>query len=175
MRGGPAAQPVARPCPPAAPTLARVPPRAPLPRRSPAGRYTDGLHTADSVCRPCPAGSFRSGDAAPENNACHPIPAGYLADANSGARAVSPCPRGTASYWTDESTRVPDQAARSTACQPCAEAEGGAATYAPREGMAACLPCAGGWHPTKSDAQLEGADQCSECGQNTYRSFYTAE
>ena len=143
-----------------------------LPCCSPPGQYTDELNTADSVCRACPAGTYRSGDAAPENNACRPIPAGYLADANSGASEISPCPRGSASYWTDAATRVPPAAGGSTACQPCAEY--GPHTFAPREGMAACLACQGGAYPTRSADALPGADQCSECPQNTFRPFQTA-
>ena len=123
------------------------------------------------MCTACAAGTYRSGDAAPENNACKPIPAGYKANANSAADTITPCPKGTVSYWSDATTRVPDKAANSTDCQPCALVA--ANTYAPREGMANCLPCKGGSVPSKSDAQLLGNDQCSDCGQNTFRSFYT--
>lgn len=102
---------------------------------------------------------------------CKPIPAGYKADANSAATAITPCTKGTVSFWTDASTRVPAKDTSSNACQPCASVA--VNTYAPREGMANCLPCKGGSVPSKSDGSLLGNDQCSECDQNTFRSFYT--
>ena len=126
--------------------------------------------SATSVCTPCAAGTYRSGDAAPENNVCKPIPAGYKANANSAANTITPCANGTVSYWSDGTTRVPDKATKSTDCQPCA-----LNTYAPREGMANCLPCKGGSVPAKSSAGLPGPDTCVECDQNKFRSFYTAE
>lgn len=151
-------------------SIAQLTPGATVCEACPAGSATDGLDTAASVCVPCGPGTYRSGDAAPQNNVCQPIPAGYKSNANSGATEIFPCPLGTTSYWT-AGTRVPAQATASTACQPCAEF--GANTFAPREGMASCLACQAGAYPTKSDPSLEGADQCSECPENTYRSFST--
>lgn len=101
---------------------------------------------------------------------CKPIPAGYYANANTAATTITPCALGTVSYWTDATTRVPATSASDT-CQSCADF--GVNTYAPRTGMANCLPCKGGSIPSKSNVGLAGADQCSDCTANTYRSFYT--
>ena len=120
---------------------------------------------------PCAAGTYRSGDAAPENNVCKPIPAGYKANANSAADTITPCANGTVSYWSDATTRVPDKATLSNACKSCADVA--ANTYAPRQGMANCLPCKAGSVPDTSVDGLLGPDTCTACGANTVRSFYT--
>ena len=115
------------------------------------------------VCTACEASYYRSGDAAPENNECKKVPAGYKANLAAAATEITACTKGSVSYWTDAGARVPTN---STNCQLCS-AEGGN-TYAPRDGMAACLPCKGGAVPNGA------TDACTDCSAGKVRSFYTA-
>lgn len=124
---------------------------------SPAGYYTYGK----TACLACPSGTYRSGDAGPENHKCLTIPAGYKGNQLTAATDISRCPKGTVSYWNG-TVRVPAQADICAACT--------GSTYAPREGMGNCLVCTGGTTPSKSAVDLLGPDKCSKCPANTYRS-----
>ena len=127
------------------------------------------MASATAACATCPANTYRSGDASPENNVCKNVPAGFYANADgssAGATTITPCAKGYVSYWTDDTTRVPSTP---LTCEPCGSATTGVNTYAPRAGMTACLACKGGSIPNAAK------DGCDACGAGTYRSFYTVK
>ena len=127
------------------------------------------------MCEPCPADTYRSGDAMPDNNACLAIPAGYSAStfpatlgdgsantAIKAASAIAPCDKGSVSFYSG-AARVPT--GKPDKCELCSAV--GANTYAPRLGMANCLACEGGTAPNAAH------DACTACDPNTYRNFAT--
>ena len=139
----------------------------------PAGKFGPAPSVAPAaaptgVCAACVGATYRSGDAAPENNVCKKVPAGYkLSDSTH--TAITACTKGSVSYWTaDLGSRTPTDG---TTCQKCGTAPEALNTYAPRAGMAACLPCKGGSYATPSGT--DGNDQCTDCSAGNVRSFYT--
>ena len=62
---------------------------------------------ASTPCTACTKYTYRSGDAAPENNVCKKIPAGYKEKSGVPARTeIDLCGKGSVSFWTGE-TRTP--------------------------------------------------------------------
>ena len=149
-------------------TSSTPPPKATTCEPCPAGTYARADLTV--ACAACAGATYRSGDAAPENNECKKVPAGYKANADTAATDIAPCRKGSVSYYNG-ATRVP--ASSPTTCQACGTAPEAVKTYAPRDGMAACLPCKGGSFATDSGIAADGNDQCTDCAAGTYRSFYT--
>jgi hypothetical protein len=128
---------------------------------------------AKTICTPCAKYTFRSGDAAPENNVCKKIPAGYKEKSGAGVAArtqIELCGKGSVSFWTGE-TRTPSGTADDEkTCKSCADIK--ANSYAPRTGMAACTPCKGGFVPATS-AGAAGPDSCTACGSGLFRNAFT--
>ena len=117
---------------------------------------------ASTPCKPCALRTYRSGDAAPQNNICTKVPSGYKLTSTARTK-IELCATGTVSFWANE-TRTP---ATETSCQACT-----LNTYAPRVGMAACTPCKGGFVPTNSSSDA-GPNSCAACGSGLFRSAFT--
>ena len=125
---------------------------------------------ASTPCTACTKYTYRSGDAAPENNACKKIPAGYKEKSGVTARTqIELCPKGSVSFWTGENRTPSGVADDEKECQSCALVR--ANSYAPRAGMAACTPCKGGFVPANSTAA--GPDSCVACGNGLFRNAFT--
>lgn len=120
---------------------------------------------AKTPCAACASSTYRSGDAAPENNICKQVPSGYkLTDTT--RTAIALCAKGTVSFYTS-GVRTPTS---ETACESCATVK--ANSYAPRAGMAACTPCKGGFVPATS-VGAAGPDTCAACGNGLFRNAFT--
>ncbi|PSC75080.1 CRAL TRIO domain-containing [Micractinium conductrix] len=130
---------------------------------------------AKSPCAACADATYRSGDAAPGNNECVRIPAGFkikpaapTATPPVLARSeLLPCEAGKISFWDEFlTTRTP---AASGECVACSSLGAGLAhTYAPRPGMTACIACPAGTVPKNNGQGRTTA--CQECPDGTYRS-----
>ena len=118
---------------------------------------------AQTPCTACALRTYRSGDAAPENNVCKQVPSGYKLTSTA-RTAIDLCAKGTVSFYAS-GVRTPST---ETSCQACA-----LNTYAPRAGMAACTPCKGGFVPATSDGAA-GPDTCVACGSGLFRNAFTA-
>lgn len=131
------------------------------------------LPAADQACQLCPSDTYRTGNAAPENNVCKPIPAGYRLGDDSHVH-IELCPPGQVSFLDSQGRRVPYHNPK--ACVSCAGLDtelgltGGARqwahTYAPRKGMSQCVACPAGQVPL-SYGDLTPA--CQACPNGTFR------
>ena len=126
---------------------------------------------AATPCAACDKYYYRAGDAAPENNACKKIPAGYKEKSGVPARTqIELCGKGSVSFWTGD-TRTPSGVDDDEkTCKSCADIK--ANSYAPRAGMAACTPCKGGFVPSTSGGAA-GPDSCVACGNGLFRNAFT--
>ncbi|PSC69766.1 pro convertase subtilisin kexin type 5-like [Micractinium conductrix] len=139
----------------------------------PAGTWQDTSNNA-LACKSCTAypdigpGSYRTGDATPENNECKPVPSGYKLKDDSHSK-ITPCEAGRVAFW-ENGDRVPADGLACAACSSLDGLAGGkrfAHTYAPRKGMTTCLPCPSGTVPLND---VSGATtKCAPCGAGTYR------
>lgn len=147
---------------------------------SPAGTW---LPDPTAPCQECPADSYRSGDATPENNVCKPIPAGYKLKTEGDHTEIDLCPKGQVSFYSsrnqDDGVRVPFN--KEAECQACADLdaelgeENWAHTFAPRKGMTQCVPCPAGTIPNTVgavDSPTRNTASCKACPNGTYRDAY---